>query len=1062
VIIFLNLTCTFQAESHPIRYLAISNALRRYSMATQDFKRKLTAILSADVKGYSRLMGEDEEATVRTITAHRKVITSVIEKYRGRVVDSPGDNILAEFVSVVDAVQSAVEIQEVIRAKNAELPEERKMEFRIGINLGDVIQEGERIYGDGVNIAARVEGLAEPGGICISGSAYEQIENKLALGYDYIGEHTVKNIVKPIRVYKVPTGPETLEKVTEEKRPVPGWQRAAVAVIIALLVVAGGVAIWKSYRPPTPPIEVASVEKMAFPLPDKPSIAVLPFNNLSGDPEQEYFSDGITEEIIAALGSVPKLFVIARNSTFTYKGKPVKVQQVAEELGVRYVLEGSVKKAGNRIRITAQLIDALSGHHLWAKRYDRNLSDIFAVQDEITREIITAMQVKLTEGEQIRAAAKGTDNLEAYLKYLQANELINQINPQSNAMAKRLAEEAVALDPEYSWAHHVLGRSHMMDVWVGASKSPKESIGKAIELVQKAIALDDTNANAHGLLGFLYSMTKQYDKSVAQAEKAVALNPNSAWAHFTVGKTLSFAGRWKESIPEYKLAIRLNPIPPNLYPWSLGLSYAYTGQYDEGIKWCEKAVRQQSDDLLARIMMTAVYSWSGRDEEARVQAAEVLRIQPKFTIKGFEKKLTYKRQEDRERFLGALRKAGLPDKPTLPLPDKPSIAVLPFNNLSGDPEQEYFSDGITEQIITALSKISSLFVIARNSTFTYKGKPVRVQQVSQELGVRYVLEGSVQKSGDRVRVNAQLIDAIKGNHLWSETYDRELKDIFSVQDDITQKILAALQVQLTHGEQVRVWARGTENLQAYLKILQSREKWIQMNQESNALARQLAEESIALDPDYAFAYMMLAATHMMDVFLGSSKSPKDSIKRAIALNKKVLALDDSLPNAHSQLGLLYTMTRQHDKGVAEAKRGVELDPNSASAHRLLGITLSYAGRPEEAIPVLKKAIRLEPFTPGVYYQNLGAAYRNAGQCDEAISAYEEALRRASSSLRAQVGATAAYSICGREEEARAAAVGVLRINPNFSCDYYAKKTLPYKNQADIDRVIGALRRAGLK
>jgi TolB-like protein/class 3 adenylate cyclase len=358
-------------------------------MATEDFKRKLTAILSADVKGYSQLMGEDEEATVRTITAHRKVITSVIQKYRGRVVDSPGDNILAEFVSVVDAVQSAVEIQEVVRAKNAELPDERRMEFRIGINLGDVIQEGERIYGDGVNIAARVEGLADPGGICVSGSAYEQIENKLALGYDYIGEHTVKNIVKPIRVYKVPTGPETLQKVTEEGRPAPGWQRAALAVVIALLVVAGGVAIWKSYRPSTPPTEVASVEKMAFPLPDKPSIAVLPFDNLSGDPEQEYFSDGLTEEIISALGSVPRLFVIARNSTFTYKGKPVKVQQVAEELGVRYVLEGSVRKAGDKIRISAQLIDALNGHHLWAKRYDRNLSDIFAVQDEITKEIMS-------------------------------------------------------------------------------------------------------------------------------------------------------------------------------------------------------------------------------------------------------------------------------------------------------------------------------------------------------------------------------------------------------------------------------------------------------------------------------------------------------------------------------------------------------------------------------------------------------------------------------------------------------------------------------------------------
>jgi adenylate cyclase len=628
-------------------------------MATEDFKRKLTAILSADVKGYSQLMGEDEEATVRTITAHRKVITSVIQKYRGRVVDSPGDNILAEFVSVVDAVQSGVEIQEVIRAKNAELPEERKMEFRIGINLGDVIQEGERIYGDGVNIAARVEGLAEAGGICISGSAYEQIENKLALGYDYIGEHTVKNIVKPIRVYRVPTGPETLQKLTVEEKPAPGWQRAALAVVIALLVVAGGVAIWKSYRPSTPPMEAASVEKMAFPLPDKPSIAVLPFSNLSGDPEQEYFSDGLTEEIISALGSVPKLFVIARNSTFTYKGKPVKVQQVAEELGVRYVLEGSVRKGGDKIRITAQLIDALSGHHLWAKRYDRNLSDIFAVQDEITKEIITAMQVKLTEGEQVKAAAKGTNNLEAYLKYLQASELINRINPQSNALAKQLAEEAIALDPEYAWAYYALARTYTLDVWLGTTKSPKQSIAKAMESLQKALVLDDTFAAGYSRLGFLYSMTRQHDKGITEAEKAVTLSPNSAMAHLYLGKTLFFAGRNEEAIPEYKIAIRLNPIPPNLYSWSLGLSYAFKGQYEEAIAWCEKAVNQQPDDLLARMMMTVVYSLSGRDEEARVQAAEVLRIQPKFSLKKLEKKLTYKRKADRERFLGALRKAGL-------------------------------------------------------------------------------------------------------------------------------------------------------------------------------------------------------------------------------------------------------------------------------------------------------------------------------------------------------------------------------------------------------------------
>lgn len=269
------------------------------------------------------------------------------------------------------------------------------------------------------------------------------------------------------------------------------------------------------------------------------------------------------------------------------------------------------------------------------------------------------MQVKLTEGEQARAVSKGTNNLEAYLKCLQANELINKTNPESNALAKQLAQEAIALDSEYAWAYYVLGRSHMMDVWVRASKSPKESIGKAIELVQKAIVLDDTNADSHSLSGFLYSMTKQYDKAIAQAEKAVALNPNSALAHFIVGKTFFFAGRCEESIPEYKTAIRLNPIPPNNHLWSLGLSYAYTEQYEEAIKWCEKAVRQEPNDLLARMMMSVVYSLSGRDEKARAEAGEVLRIQPKFYLEKFEKNVTYKREVDKERFLGALRKAGL-------------------------------------------------------------------------------------------------------------------------------------------------------------------------------------------------------------------------------------------------------------------------------------------------------------------------------------------------------------------------------------------------------------------
>jgi adenylate cyclase len=360
-------------------------------MADEGFKRKLTAILSADAAEYSRLMAEDETTTVKTIASYREIMSSLIKQHRGRVVDSPGDNLLAEFSSVVDAVQCAVTVQNEIQTRNAELPDNRRMEFRIGINLGDVIDEDGRIYGDGVNISARLEALADPGGICVSKTAFDQIETKLPLGYEYMGEQSVKNIPKPVGAYRVLMRPDAAGKVIGEKRFLGRFsRRTALTVIIILAMVAVGLVSWNIYLQQPKKVEPASVEKMAYPLPDKPSIAVLPFENMSGDPEQDYFSDGITEEIITALSKTPKLFAIARNSTFTYKGKPVKVQQVSEELGVRYVVEGSVRKAEDRVRVTAQLIDALTGYHIWAEKYDRNVKDIFTVQDEITKKIITA------------------------------------------------------------------------------------------------------------------------------------------------------------------------------------------------------------------------------------------------------------------------------------------------------------------------------------------------------------------------------------------------------------------------------------------------------------------------------------------------------------------------------------------------------------------------------------------------------------------------------------------------------------------------------------------------
>jgi adenylate cyclase len=566
-------------------------------------------------------MGENELETVRTLEAYREMIAEVIRNYSGRVVDSPGDNLLAEFSSVVDAVECAVEIQMELRTKNEELPEDRKMAFRIGINLGDVIEEGERIYGDGINVAARIEGLAEGGGICISSNVYDQVKNKLSLDYENLGKHTVKNITEPISVFRILTEPE----------------------------VAG-----------------PKISK-GFELPDKPSIAVLPFINMSGDPEQEYFSDGISEEIITGLSKIPQMFVIARNSTFTYKGKPVKVQVVSEELGVRYVLEGSVRKAGNRVRITAQLIDAVTGHHLWAERYDRDLGDIFALQDEITMKILTALQVELTAGQQARVYGKGTDNFEAYMKYLQARKFFTFSggSKEAFALSRQTAKEAIELDEEYPAPYVLLAWTHWLDVRFGHAESEDESFKQAYSIAQKAEALDDSIPDVHALLGGIHLSQREHELAIAKGERAVALGPNDAEVHAVMAHILRFAGRFEQAIAMIRKAMRLQPNYPTWYLTELAMCYYYAGRHDEAIEFAEKyrkltQSRGEDEFLWPYPLMLAInYIRLGQEKEACEAAAELLRLFPTFSLEWDRKYSYYKNPSHLEHQHEDLRKAGL-------------------------------------------------------------------------------------------------------------------------------------------------------------------------------------------------------------------------------------------------------------------------------------------------------------------------------------------------------------------------------------------------------------------
>jgi adenylate cyclase len=631
-------------------------------MGTEDFKRKLAAIFSADVAGYSRLMAEDESATVKTLETYREVMSTLIMQHRGQVIDSPGDNLLAEFTSVVDAVQCSVAVQKEFQARNAELPENRRMEFRIGVNLGDVIEKGERIYGDGVNIAARLESLAEPGGICISKTAFDHIESKLPYGYEFLGDQTVKNIAKPIGTYRVLMEPRVTvarEKVKSSKAPL--WKRknifvAALAVIVAII----GIGIWNIYFRATP-IEPASFDKMAFPLPEKPSIAVLPFDNLSGDPDQEVIADGMTENIITALSYIPEIFVISRNSTFTYKGKAVKAQEVAKDLGVRFILEGSVQRAGDRVRITAQLIDASSGSHLWADRYDRDFKDIFALQDEITLKIVFAFQVKLSIGMQTRLAGKTMPNFEAWSYYIRGYGHMMRHTKADNTKARDLFERAAGLAPEYAPVFTALGWTHWEDSFHGWSESREESLLRTVELAKKALVLDDSDPMIQALWGAIYLRQKLYDQAIAEGEKSVALGPNQALPHFLLAIYLNYTGRYKEALPLVRKAMRLDPYYPSMYLELLGGVYLGLEEYEKAVEVYKMLVVREPNRIMGHRGLAIAYIRLGREEQARLEVAELLKLFPEYSLEVYRKQANYMDMDPAllESVIETLREAGL-------------------------------------------------------------------------------------------------------------------------------------------------------------------------------------------------------------------------------------------------------------------------------------------------------------------------------------------------------------------------------------------------------------------
>ena len=588
---------------------------------SEEMQRRLAAIISADVVGYSRLMGTDEAGTLERLRAHRReLIDPKIAEHGGRIVKTMGDGLLLEFPSVVNATQCALEIQEGMKARNVDVPDDKRIIFRIGVNLGDIIIEGEDILGDGVNVAARLQEIAEPGGVAISRRVHEDVQDRLDASFEDAGEQVLKNIARPVQVWR--------------------WLPAERGV------------------PTTPESGTVSL-----PLPDKPSIAVLSFNNMSGDPEQEYFADGIAEDIITGVSCVRSFFVIARNSSFTYKGQSVDVSDIARELGVRYILEGSVRRAGKRIRVTAQLIDAPSRNHVWAERFDRNLDDIFQVQDEITGAIVAAMGPEVDSAERERALRRSTERLDVWSAYQRGLWHIYRFTQVDTETAGGFLGRAIDLDPTFAPAYAGLSLVYYLKAFLGYAEDREGAIAEAYALARQSVVLDGKDPMAHWALGRVHKLRGEHDLAIAAFKAAIEINPSYAHAHYGLGWALVLAGEPERAIECLDQALRLSPRDPLLFAFMIVRAQAHLliGEDEEALNWAEKAARQINAHVHTKAVYAAVLQRRGRPEAAGRVIENILMERPEYCCDLFKRSFAFKRPQDLNILIDAMRSAGLPE-----------------------------------------------------------------------------------------------------------------------------------------------------------------------------------------------------------------------------------------------------------------------------------------------------------------------------------------------------------------------------------------------------------------
>jgi len=1036
-------------------------------MAESGVTQRVAAILAADVAGYTRLMADDETATINALDAARAVFAEHSQANQGRIVDTAGDSVLAVFETTAGAARAAMAIQAQLAEINDPVPEPRRMQFRIGIHLGDIHEKADgTIYGDGVNIAARLEGLAEPGAIMVSDVVQGVLRDRLDVAFADAGSHEVKNVKNPVRAYRVLAEGETAPVA-------PGRKRRLVLGGVGFVVILVGATFWQlrtpAPEPSPPPTEVATTEpeNPILPLPTGPSIAVVPFDNLSGDPDQDYFSDGITEDVLVALSRFRSLFVIGKDSTIRYKGTQASAKDIGSDLGVAYVLKGSVQRTADVIRISTQLLSAEDGSIVWSDRFDRPLTaeSLFAIQDEITGQVVATLAGTFGILDQARyedSSGARSESLVSYECVLRAKKFYFTWSVDMFLEARSCLEGVIEAEPDYADAWAWLAVLVQEEYSNGFPAKP-DAYERSRTYARRALAIAPNNQIAWVAMVEDHFFRREIDEFVLAADRVIALNPNESFLVGAVGLYLCHAEMCERGLALLDRAKQLSPhhvwwmhIGPARYHFN-------RGEYDEALAALAKIDVPYTWKL---VMRPAALAHLGRLDDARETLDQLREIAPDYPGNMREDLTLFHWTSDQIDLLeDGLRKAGLFDEPDTP--SRPVIAVLPFDSMSGDAEHQFFADGIAEDIITRLARFPDIGVIARNSSFQYKGENVDVRSVAEELGATYVLEGSVRRSENDIRVIAQLLDAKDGTHLWAETYDRDLSagSVFEIQDDITERVVGAIASADSIIAQAVVHAsesKAPAELASYECVLRAGEYWRVITPEVHLHVRDCLEHVVSNEPDYAQAFAFLAFVTIDELLYGYNLRPDmaPALDRAMSHAQKAIDIDPNSGWAHLALGHAAFFRKNMGIFRAEYERAIELAPNDTLIISGVGYLLAYSGNWERGMSLMRRAIELNPHHQTWYHITFFYdAYRQAH--DDAALAAAQRINMPGYFWTHQLLA-AAYAQLGITEKAAESAATLDELWPGYSIQTMANMHRLWNFEEDvIARMTDGLRKAGL-